>query len=149
MTTTPTRTLAEFVAGLRYEDLPDRVRERVSDIFLDTIASALAGQQGAETPEIRAVARALGGDGPYTVFGEDQLSLAGATLLNAHLITAVTVCDVYRPSLCHVTPEVVPPALAMAEQIDANGRDLLVALAAGMEITTRIGLGMHYPTFRA
>ena len=39
-----------------------------------------------------------------------------ATLLNGYLITAVTVCDVHRATLCHTTPEVVPPALAIAER---------------------------------
>jgi 2-methylcitrate dehydratase PrpD len=149
MTTKPTQELADWIVGLRYEDLPDHVCERVAEIFLDTIASALAGQQGDETPQIRAVARALGGDGSTSVIGEGPLSAAGATLLNAYLITAVTVCDVYRRSLCHISPEVVPPALAIAEQLDRSGRDLLVALAAGMEVTTRLGLGLHYPSFRA
>jgi 2-methylcitrate dehydratase PrpD len=43
----------------------------------------------------------------------------------------------------------VPPALAIAERDDLPGRDLLVAIAAGCEVTTRIGLGLDYPTFRA
>src|SRR5208337_4441611 len=43
----------------------------------------------------------------------------------------------------------VPPALAIAEREDSSGRDLLVAIAAGCEVTTRIGLGLDYPKFRA
>ena len=41
------RSLAEmqFVAGLRYEDLPPRIAERVKDILRDTIASAIAEAQ--------------------------------------------------------------------------------------------------------
>jgi 2-methylcitrate dehydratase PrpD len=145
----PTRTLAEFVANLRYEDLPARIRERASDLVLDAFASGLAGRHGAETGQIRAVAQAMGGDGDLTVIGERPLALAGAAFLNAYLITAVTVCDVYRPSLCHVSPEVVPVAMAISEQMDSSGRDFLLAVAAGMEVTTRVGLGLHYPSFRA
>jgi 2-methylcitrate dehydratase PrpD len=44
---------------------------------------------------------------------------------------------------------VVPPALAIAERDSLAGRDLLVALAAGFEITTRVGVGSDYPAFRA
>jgi 2-methylcitrate dehydratase PrpD len=51
--------------------------------------------------------------------------------------------------MTHITPEVVPPALAIAERDGATGRDLLVALAAGMEAMTRIGIGTDYPAFRA
>src|SRR6185503_7990420 len=75
--------------------------------------------------------------------------LAGATLLNGYLITAVTMCDVHRATMTHVTPEVIPPALAIAERDAGSGRDLLVAIAAGCEVTTRIGVGLDYPAFRA
>jgi 2-methylcitrate dehydratase PrpD len=60
----------------------------------------------------------------------------------------VTVCDAYRPALFHVTPEVVPPALAVAEQQGSSGGDFLAALAAGMEVATRVALGVNYPEFR-
>src|SRR5262249_23642449 len=43
----------------------------------------------------------------------------------------------------------VPPALAIAERDGLPGRDLLVALAAGFEVMTRIGLGMDWPAARA
>ena len=84
-----------------------------------------------------------------SVIGGDRLSLAGATMLNGFLITAVTMCDTHRATLTHVTPEVMPPALAIAERDGASGRDLLVALVAGMETMTRIGIGTDYPAFRA
>ena len=146
---TPTAELARFIAQLEYEQLPQAVRERVKDIFLDTLASAIAGRHGDESPQIRAAASALGDSGEATVIGGEPLSLAGATLLNGYLITAVTVCDVHRPTLCHTTPQVVPPALAIAERKGASGRALLVALAAGLETTVRVGLGTKYSAFRA
>jgi 2-methylcitrate dehydratase PrpD len=43
----------------------------------------------------------------------------------------------------------VPPALAIAERNHASGRDLLVAIAAGLEATVRVGLGTNYPAFRS
>ncbi|HLF49924.1 MAG TPA: MmgE/PrpD family protein, partial [Methylomirabilota bacterium] len=49
----------------------------------------------------------------------------------------------------HVTPEVVPPALAIAERDALSGRNLITALAVGCETTTRVGLGLDYPAFRA
>jgi len=148
-TDTPTAELARFVAGLQYDQLPERTRERVKDIVLDTLASAIAGRQGDESKQIRALATALGGSREASVIGGEQLSLAGATLLNGYLITAVTVCDVHRPTLCHTTPQVVPPALAIAERDGASGRALIVAVAAGLETTVRVGLGTNYPAFRA
>jgi 2-methylcitrate dehydratase PrpD len=75
--------------------------------------------------------------------------LAGATLLNAYLITAITACDVYSPAHCHLTPEVIPPAMAIAEREQRSGTDLLVAVAAGLEVGARIGRGLNYAAFRA
>lgn len=149
MNAQPTRDLATFLAGLRYDALPEAVRERVTEIILDTVASALAGRHGEETAQIEALARAIGGSQSATVIAGPKQSLAGATLANGYQITAVTVCDIHRPTLCHVTPEVVPPALAVAEERNATGRELLVAVAAGLETVVRVGAGMNYPSMRA
>src|SRR6185436_14940518 len=105
--------------------------------------------RGEETHQVAAFASALAQSKESSVIGGDRLSLAGATLLNGYLITAVTMCDVHRPTLTHITPEVVPPALAIAERDNASGRDLLVALAAGFEVMTRIGIGLDPAAFRA
>ena len=144
-----TQVLAQFAASLRYKDIPERVREHCKNVLLDTLACAVAGHQGEETEQVGALASALADSRESTVLGGDKLSLAGATLLNGYLITAVTMCDIHRSTLTHVTPEVVPPALAIAERDGLSGRDLLVALAAGFETTTRIGVGTDYPVMRA
>ena len=55
-----------------------------------------------------ALASGLAQSNEASVIGGEHLSLAGATLLNAYLITAVTMCDVHRETMTHVTPEVMP-----------------------------------------
>ena len=144
-----TEVLAGFAASLQYDDLPEPVRDRCKDILLDTLACAIAGHRGEETQQVAALASQLAQSNEGSVIGGERLSLAGATLLNGYLITAVTMCDVHRSTLTHVTPEVIPPALAIAERDGLSGRDLMVAIAAGCEVTTRIGIGLDYPTFRA
>src|SRR5262249_13623995 len=144
-----TAVLAEFAASLTYEAIPERVRDYCKDLLLDALACAVAGHLGEETPQLAALSSALAQSRESTVIGGDRLSLAGATMLNGYLITAVTMCDAHRPTMTHVTPEVVPPALAIAERDALAGRDLLVALAAGFEVTTRIGIGVDFAEFRA
>ncbi len=143
-----TKVLAQFAATLDYTAIPPRVAEYCKDLLLDTVACSLAGHQGEETPQIAALASALAQSGESSIIGGGRLSLAGATLLNAYLVTAVTMCDVHRSTLTHITPEVLPPALAIAERDGLSGRDLLIALVAGCETTTRIGIGLDYPQFR-
>jgi 2-methylcitrate dehydratase PrpD len=147
--TETTQTLAKFAAALTYDDLPPRAREHTKNLLLDALACAIAGNRGEETGQVAAFAGALAQGTESSVIGGGHLSLAGATLLNAYLVTATTMCDVHRATMTHITPEIVPPALLIAERDGRSGRDLLVAIAAGAEVTTRIGIGLDYPVFRA
>src|SRR5215813_6312724 len=144
-----TQALAAFAAGLRFDDLPAKVREHCKLMLLDALACALAGHQGEETHQVEALASALAQSQEASVIGGDRLSLAGATLFNGYLITAVTMCDVHRPTLTHITPEVIPPALLIAERDGLSGRNLIAAIATGSEVMTRIGIGLDPEAFRA
>lgn len=144
-----TQSLARFAAALTYDQIPVRAREHCKNLLLDAVACALAGHQGEETHQVAALASGLAQSRESSVIGGDRLSLAGATLLNGYLITAVTLCDVHRATLTHIAPEVMPPALAIAERDELSGRDLLIAFAAGCEAMTRIGIAMDWPAARA
>jgi 2-methylcitrate dehydratase PrpD len=144
----PTRLLAQFIAGLDHDAIPEPVRERAKVILLDTLASALAGRAGDEVKQVRALAAALGTSQEATLITGGGASLAGAALINGYLVTAVTVCDVHRPTLYHTTPQVIPPALAIGERVNASGRALLTAIVAGLETSVRVALGTNYPEFR-
>jgi 2-methylcitrate dehydratase PrpD len=143
-----TEELADFVTAARLEDLPGSARERARIVLADTVASALMGGRSAEVPMIERLAGAVAGPGRSPVVGRSSLAPGGAVLVNGYLITATTVCDVHKATLCHVTPEVFPPALAVAAERGATGADFLLAFALGLEITSRVGLGSNYPAFR-
>jgi 2-methylcitrate dehydratase PrpD len=126
------REIAEWVAHLEWDHLPAATRERVEIIHLDAVASAHAGATTELAREAERVASAFGAD-----------SSAAHTFTRAYAITAATLCDVYRPGLCHVTPVVLPPLEAMGAT-----DDLLVAFAAGLEVTTRLCCALNYPRLR-
>lgn len=143
-------TLADFVSSLELDDVSPSAVLHAKTLIIDALGCALAGDLSEETPMVRLAAMDMFGTGGSTVIGaRERLSHAGATLINSYLITAMTVCDVYRPAHCHMTPLVVPPALTVAEETGASGRDFLVATIAGMELMARIARGLDYPAFRA
>lgn len=143
-------TLSEFACTIHLDDVAPSAVAMTKILIVDALGCALAGDMADETAMVRRSAEQVFGSGTSTVIGSRQgLTAAGATFLNAYLITAMTVCDVYRPAHCHMTPLIVPPAMSAAEETDASGRDFLTATIAGMEVMARIAVGLNYPAFRA
>ena len=143
------RELLDFCEGLHWSQLPLDVRRAVIALSADAIANAVAGRTANDVAVLETVSREIYGAGTSSIVGGGEMSLVGATGLNAFQVTAHTMCDVYRPGLCHVTPEVVPAALAIGEVEDTDGESLLTAIAAGLEATTRLCNALNYPAFRA
>ena len=81
----PSRALSEFLAGLRYEDIPAEVVSRTEDLFLDWIVSALAGKGARPTLVMERFALLMGpASGPAEVLtSRGRTSAWFAALINA------------------------------------------------------------------
>lgn len=148
----PTRTLAAFLASLRYEDLPDRVVARCEELCLDWLGSALAGKDHAPIPLFERYAERMGPEsGPSETLTSRRLSSPHfAALVNAAASHVVEQDDLHNSSVLHPGTVVFPAALAAAQDLQKSGRELIVAAVAGYEAGVRIGefLGRsHYATF--
>ena len=141
--------LATLAAATGWDDIPADVREYATALTIDALANAVAGRAAETVGEYESAARALGGPGTHAVLAGTPMAAWGAAGQNAYQMTIYTMCDVYRPALCHVTPEVVPAALAAAELADASTADFLLAVTLGLEVTVRVCQALDYPTFRA
>lgn len=140
--------LAEFVASADIDHLPAEVVASIRRLLLDAIASALAGHRSEDVAAVARLARELFGDGEATVIGDNGLSAAGAAFVNGFQVTAATICDVHRPTLTHVSPEVVPAALAAVDMSQGTGADLLAAVAAGSEVAVRVAEALDDDGYR-
>jgi 2-methylcitrate dehydratase PrpD len=130
------REIAEWASALEWARVPAHTRERVETIHLDALASGIAGATQQLAEHGQRVASAFGGDSP-----------ASRTFARAYEITSATLCDVYRPGLCHVTPVVLPPLEALgADERDQD--DFFAAFTVGLEVTTRLCLALDYPRLR-
>ncbi|MBO3274364.1 MmgE/PrpD family protein [Pseudomonas schmalbachii] len=147
-----TRGLAEFLAGLRYEDLPQSVVERTEDLFLDWLASALGSQGQHPIPLFERYAQKMGpADGNCAVLVNGKRTSAYfAALVNGASSHLIEQDDLHNSSVLHPATVVFPAALAAAQDLGKSGRDVILASVAGYEAGIRIGefLGRsHYRIF--
>ncbi len=151
-TSHPSATLAAFAANLRFEDIPAPVLRRAEDLFLDCLASILAGAASRPVLAIDRYAAAMGpADGPSEILiNRRRTSPVFAAMVNAAAAHVVEQDDVHNGSVFHPAAVVFPPVLAVAQALGRSGRDLLVAAVAGYEVGIRVGefLGRsHYKIF--
>ncbi|MGE5098358.1 MAG: MmgE/PrpD family protein [Deltaproteobacteria bacterium] len=147
-----TRALAEFVARLRYDDIPPAVVEGTKDLCVDWMGSALAGKGARPVVALEQFAAAMGpSSGPSEILPSGvSSSPLFAALINGAASHVVEQDDVHNGAVFHPGTVVFPAALAVAQAEGASGRDLLVAVIAGYEIGIRVGefLGRsHYKIF--
>ncbi len=127
----------------RYEDLPPAVIEESRRLLLDSIGAALAA---VDSPKGRIgidYGCLTGATGKATVIGTPhKLNIFGAAFANAELINALDMDAILPPG--HVTPYVLPGALAVAEERGMSGKDLIRAIAVSHEMSWRLGKAMDY-----
>ncbi|MEK6593833.1 MAG: MmgE/PrpD family protein [Pseudomonadota bacterium] len=148
----PTRALSEFLASIRYEQLPEAVVARTEDLFLDWLASALAGKGARPVETMAKFAAAMG---PATGNSEVLISRRRtspffAALINAAASHFVEQDDLHNSSVLHPGTVVFPAVLAAAQDSGISGKEFIAAAVAGYECGVRVGefLGRsHYKVF--
>lgn len=147
-----TRTLCEFLAAVRYEDIPPEVVARTEELFLDWFASALAGKDARPTRIMEKFAASMGpATGASEILVSRRLtSPMFAALINGAASHFVEQDDVHNGSVYHPGTVVFSAVLAAAQETGASGRQFIAAAVAGYECGARVGefLGRsHYRVF--
>jgi 2-methylcitrate dehydratase PrpD len=136
-----TVTLARYAAGLRYEDLPANVVACAKDAIADTVAACICGSGLPWSRIVIDYAERTGPGGPCRILGRGTAVQApSAALANGALAHAFELDSLTRPGAgAHPGATVLPPALAVAQEIGASGKALIAAFVAGNEAMIRIG----------
>ncbi|MBI4334675.1 MAG: MmgE/PrpD family protein [Chloroflexi bacterium] len=137
-----TQQLADFVARTGYDDLPEPVVREAKLVILDSTGCALAGRAVDKGRISVELARRLGGTCESSIIGTGDLaSSANAAFATGELITALDF-DAIVPPAIHVSPFVLPPAMALGESRGISGKELIVAVVLGHEISSRVASGL-------
>lgn len=132
-------TLATFAANTKLKDVSQAARDRARWVIADSIPVIAAGMQQPEMKALVGKHLAQGGKGESWVIGAGRRATAfDAALLNG---TAGTWLELDEGNLFakgHPGIQVVPAAVAQAQEMGASGADLLLAVALGYELSSRI-----------
>src|SRR5688572_32812475 len=131
--------LARFAAETKLSDITAPARERARWVLADCIPVIAAGMQQPEMKAFasRQLANAAPGDS-WVIGAGRRASALDASLLNG---TAGTWLELDEGNLFakgHPGIQVVPAAVALAQELDASGADLLLAVALGYELSSRV-----------
>ncbi|HKL27537.1 MAG TPA: MmgE/PrpD family protein, partial [Desulfuromonadales bacterium] len=133
--------LGDFIAGLDWEQLPERVRTTARMCILDAIGCALAGSRCAVLDRHVQNIINQGQEGPQAVWGgRYRLQPAWAIFYNAHTAAYYDLDDGHRRAQGHPGAVIVPTALVTAAHLQRSGREVLEAVVAGYEIAVRSAL---------
>src|SRR5438034_3403970 len=134
------RQLAQWVVGLRFDDLPPAVVDRAKGVALHGLASVLLGSL---TPGGRQAVKLISDEeagvkhGATIMVDGARVTRGGAAFANAEMAMAGGKWDTFR-MLTHPGTSIIPGAFVAAETAGAPGRDFLTGLAAGYEVMERM-----------
>jgi 2-methylcitrate dehydratase PrpD len=132
--------LAAFVAATTWDDVPASVQQHTKLVLLDTLGVILAG---ADRPEVRRLREQLGTGGGATVYarGFPSHDPRIAALLNGIAGRSIELCEGLRFVSGQAAMQVLPGVLAVGEQAQCTGRDVLTALLLGYDVAARLAGG--------
>ena len=144
--------LSKFVAGLRFESLPEKTVGLAKLAMLNILGGVLISDDDRLNPNRGALMR----------HAERQAAAPRATVIGstfktspelAALVSSASAMmahgdDWSWPARTHLSAVLMPAALALAEAERLTGKDLITAFVAGWEIAVRVGSALQPPIDR-
>src|SRR6266550_2016524 len=143
-----TQTLAAQASAVTYEALPEPVRELARQCVLDYYGVALAGTDDPLATILLDELAEAGGTAQASIIGHQaKLPALSAALVNGAIGHALDYDDVNLAMPGHPSVAILPGLIALAEQRNSTGREVVAAFVAGYETACRIGMALrpgHY-----
>lgn len=136
--------LARFASTIDAAQLDATVVKAVKTNILDTLSCALAGSSAKAIAEVSSLVREWGGtpQADMFVFG-GKFPAHHAALINGGMSHARDYDDTHDAAILHAGVTAVPAAIAAGQlRGGLSGAELIAAVAAGLEVTCRLGIAI-------
>jgi 2-methylcitrate dehydratase PrpD len=132
-----TRTLLDLINALDYEALPPEMVHESKRILFDSIGVAIAALETEKGRYGLTMARKLGLSSESRILGTNlRASAGGAAFANSELMNALDFDSAMFPT--HAPPVLIPASLALGESAGASGKDMILSVALGCEVSLRL-----------
>ena len=138
-----TKRIAEYVTNAGLEDFPPEAIQAAKGAIMDCLGCMLAGSREPLAQILVDFVGSNGGNGSSSIVGRGvKAPAAEAALVNGAMAHALDYDDITRALKGHPSAVLVPAALALAEEEEASGRELLLAYILGFEVACSVGEAM-------
>lgn len=132
-----TTALAEFVANFDLNEVDPLVVAAAKVLILDGLGVLIAGAHHPVADILLDYAREIGGHESCTLLRQGKTSAPVVAFVHGSMLHV----NDYEPQGAvpmHGTSNILPPALALAEQFGRDGGDVLAAIIVGWEVQSRL-----------
>ena len=136
---TQVESLAKYAARASFADLSAESRRQLPIHILDSLACSIAALGAGPVDACRAQVTEFGGTGPSTLIGGGQANPIYAAFWHTALVRYVDFMDNFLAptETCH-TADNFGVALTIADYVGGSGRDLMLAVALGYTVQSRL-----------
>ena len=135
--------IIDFVADLRFEDIPQQTVKAARLCLLDAVGCMLGGIQ---SPAVLNLAKTISAQNPgsTSIAGSPLATTRSwASFINTHACTYFDLDDGHRKAQGHPGGVIIPLALSLAAENECSGKELLAAIVVGYETAIRSALIMR------
>jgi aconitate decarboxylase len=139
------RRIAQFVSGLKYEHIPQEVRDRIKLLILDSLGCGIYGATKEHSILATKALSLVDANGNCGIWGTRQkMTAPHAALINGSYVQGFEIDDIHRKGAMHIGSTTLPAITALAEvRSGMTGKHYLTAAVAGYEIGPRVGICEH------
>ena len=143
---TTTLALARFACELAPDKIPLSAYDAAKKCILDLVAASAAGSRSTAAMAVLDMSERLFSSGRSDVwFSGKTFNAPGAAYVNSTFASALDLDDGHREAMGHPGASIIPAALAVAQETNTAGRELLAAIIIGYEVAIRVAAARDHP----